>query len=82
MADCLPMFDIIIDDGSHDLEDQKEVIRLYIPKLKPNGMLIIEDIQEYGYIETLEQLAGDIEIHDLRHINNRYDDIALIIRKD
>jgi len=85
MANCLPMFDIIIDDGSHTLEDQKEVIRLYPSKLKPNGMLIIEDIQRYEYVEILEQLAKSegrvVEIHDLRNIKNQYDDIVLIIKQ-
>ena len=82
MADCLPMFDIIIDDGSHALEDQKEFIRLYYSKLKPNGMLIIEDIQRYEHIEILKQLAkSEVEIHDFRNIKNQYDDIALVIKQ-
>jgi hypothetical protein len=85
MADCLPMLDIIIDDGSHDLEDQKETIRLYAPKLKSNGILVIEDIEEYEYAKTLEQLAGSedriVEIHDFRNIKNRHDDIALTIKQ-
>ena len=43
-ADSLPDFDIIIDDGSHQIHDQMAVVDLYLPKVKPGGMLIIEDV--------------------------------------
>ena len=43
-------FDIIIDDGPHSLQSQKDALRLYLPKLKPNGILIIEDIQSLGML--------------------------------
>lgn len=41
-------FDIIIDDGPHSLESQRAALRIYLPKLKPNGVLVIEDIQSIG----------------------------------
>lgn len=37
-------FDIIIDDGPHWLETQQKAIKLYLPKLNPDGVFIIEDI--------------------------------------
>lgn len=50
--------DIIIDDGSHVLEDQLWVVKICYPQLKPGGMLIIEDIQDidnhYQYFKSLE----------------------------
>lgn len=40
----LPEFDIIIDDGPHTLSTQMKCIQLYLSKLKPNGIMFIEDI--------------------------------------
>jgi hypothetical protein len=48
----LPDFDIIIDDGPHTLNTQLRCIEFYLPLLKPNGMMFIEDIIvdfEYDY---------------------------------
>ncbi len=41
-------FDIIIDDGPHTLETQQIALSLYLPKLKPNGTFVIEDILSGG----------------------------------
>lgn len=40
----LPQQDIIIDDGSHLIEDQIQVLFLYHQLVKPGGYFIIEDI--------------------------------------
>jgi len=48
----LPQFDIIIDDGPHTLDTQLKCIELYLSKLKPGGIMFIEDIVidfEYDY---------------------------------
>lgn len=37
-------FDIIIDDGPHTYQSFLDVIQKYKPKLKSNGILVIEDI--------------------------------------
>jgi len=37
--------DIIIDDGSHNIEDQCKAIDLYLEKLLPGGIFIIEDVE-------------------------------------
>ena len=37
-------FDIIIDDGPHTYQSFLDVIQKYKPKLKSNGLLVIEDI--------------------------------------
>ena len=44
-VEILPQFDIIIDDGPHSLESQIFFLENYLDKVKPNGLLIIEDIQ-------------------------------------
>ena len=78
------MFDILIDDGPHTLNSMKYVAKNYMCKMKRNGMLIIEDIPEYEWIEEiLNEIPKDIdykyEIHDLREKKNRFDDIMLVI---
>ena len=37
--------DIIIDDGSHNIDDQCKAIDLYLEKLLPGGLFIIEDVE-------------------------------------
>jgi hypothetical protein len=41
-------FDIVIEDGLHTLETQKIALELYLPKLKPGGVFIVEDILSGG----------------------------------
>ena len=78
------MFDILIDDGPHTLNSMKYVAKNYLCKMKKNGILVIEDIPEYEWIqEILNEIPKDIgykyEIHDLREKKNRFDDIMLVI---
>ena len=84
ILDKLPNdFDIIIDDGSQLLEHMSFVVVEYIKKLKPNGILVIEDIPDFNWTNTLKNLLPtncSVEIKDLRHSRGRYDDIAMIIR--
>jgi predicted O-methyltransferase YrrM len=49
------MFDIIIDDSTHEFKDQVLIIKTVIPFLKPGGILIIEDI--FKNIEDMEFLT-------------------------
>lgn len=39
-----PSFDIIVDDGSHIVEDIIRSFAMYFPKLKPGGVYVIEDL--------------------------------------
>jgi hypothetical protein len=79
-------FDFVIDDGPHTLDSMLFFIEYYIPLLKDDGILIIEDVQDYTWIEHLknkvpEHLRQHIKIEDMRHVKNRYDDIMFIINK-
>jgi hypothetical protein len=76
-------FDIIIEDGSPRIQDMSFVVFEYLKKLKPNGILVIEDIQDFNWTNILKNLIPDnykVEIKDLRKIRDRYDDIVMIIR--
>ncbi len=79
-------FDLIIEDGPHTIESQIFTIEHYTKLLKPNGILIIEDIQNYEYcdkiIESLDKSKiNSVEIVDLRNNKNRYDDILIVVKK-
>lgn len=76
--------DFAIDDGPHSLESQKQFLELYLPLLNNGGIAVIEDIQDYGWLETLIPLVSDkysYEIVDLRGVKGRYDDLMLVVRK-
>ena len=45
-------FDVIIDDGPHTEESQLKCIDLYLDLLKDDGVLVIEDIQNFDSIEV------------------------------
>lgn len=53
-ADTLGTFDIINDDGPHNLESMRRCIELYYPKLNPGGFLVIEDIPNQHWIEEFQ----------------------------
>jgi len=67
-VNSLPMLDVVNDDGPHTLESQIKCIELYYDKLKPGGIIIIEDIllQEYFdiFISKLPENAK-YECHNL-----------------
>lgn len=44
--------DILIDDGPHTLESHNKLIDLYLPKMKKNGLIIIEDISYNSQLIT------------------------------
>jgi len=52
-------FDIIIDDGPHTYQSFLDVIQKYKSKLKPNGILVIEDVirpwQGRGVTQTQQE---------------------------
>ena len=79
-------FDFMLDDGPHTLESMKQFIKLYSQIMTDDGILIIEDIQSFEWIEILknevpQHLKSFIKIYDLRQNKNRYDDIVFTIDK-
>lgn len=55
------LFDVILDDASHDSADQCAVIRTALPFLKKGGLLIIEDIFRERPIEPYEKAISSIQ---------------------
>lgn len=82
-------FDLIIDDGPHTEQSQIDAIKLYVPLLKENGSLIIEDIADIKSINKFKDIIltlnnnyyYDTKTYDYREVKSRYDDIIFIIQK-
>lgn len=79
-------FDFMLDDGPHTLESMIQFIQLYSQIMTDDGILIIEDIPQISWIETLtnavpEDLKPFIRTYDLRHIKGQFDDIVFTIDK-
>jgi cephalosporin hydroxylase len=77
-------FDILIDDGPHSYESVEFFLKYYLPLLRENGILVIEDIQNWDWIDRLKQHVPEqykefIKVFDLRHNKGRYDDILFVI---
>ena len=82
----LDNIDIIIDDGSHRIQDQLKSFNLLYPKLKEDGVYVIEDIRDLD--STLKQFKGlenshnvTVKIFDFRNLKNIKDDVIVEIRK-
>ena len=76
----------MLDDGPHTLESMKQFIKLYSQLLTDDGILIVEDVQDWGWIDILrnevpESLKQYVKVYDLRKNKNRYDDIVFTIDK-
>lgn len=73
-------FDIIIDDGSHLIDDQINALKILYPMLKSGGLYIIEDINDLD--ATKHQFKEyNPSVYDNRIKQNRWDDVMIIIKK-
>lgn len=82
----LPQYDIIIDDGSHQLDHQLLSLKLALPHLNAGGTYVIEDIAQPEYLSIIEGLAQSLDpaLTIDRHMglkNNRVDDVMIILSK-
>lgn len=55
------LYDVILDDASHNPEHQVEVIRTALPLLKQGGLLIVEDIFREGNTQPYEHVFQEIK---------------------
>lgn len=82
-------FDFIIDDGPHTLDSQLYSSVNYFPKLKVGGLLIIEDIFDFSYVEQIKDnmekfISSDsyeFNVYDLRKEKGRFDDVIIEIKR-
>ena len=59
-------------------------LKNYTKKLNSNGVIVLEDIQSYDWIDLLieatpEPYKSKIQVRDLRNVKGRYDDLAIVI---
>jgi hypothetical protein len=74
-------FNVIIDDGSHLINDQINSFNILKNKMKPNGIYIIEDVNNLdSTIDRYKELHNNIDIIDNRRIKNRSDDVLIIYK--
>ena len=69
--------DIVIDDGSHILDEQLSSFKALAPKVRPGGLYVIEDIWPFENALCLRRAIPGSEIIDRRHIKGRSDDVLL-----
>jgi len=81
-------YDVIIDDGSHRPTDQAAAIEVWGPRLAPEGLLIIEDVNATVYprvlwlLETTARRMGlEYEVIDLRAPGGLDDDVMVVCRR-
>jgi len=78
-------FDYIIDDGPHSLSSQLYAAEKWVSKIKKGGKLIIEDIDNLGFAETIinsiDKTKYDVKLFDMIASKNRWDDIIIEITK-
>jgi predicted O-methyltransferase YrrM len=85
------MFDIIIEDTTHQIDDQIRVIKNSVEYLKPGGVIIIENIflnnNEKDYYEKLGETLNEFQNYyfiTLNHDNNNNNDndkLFVLIKK-
>ena len=83
-------FDIVIDDGPHNKLSQMMAMELYFPLLTDDGVIIIEDVQDYlepsvwikDIIQSLPQdYQAFAQVIDLRYFNKTPDDLMIVLDK-
>jgi SAM-dependent methyltransferase len=83
-CNLIPDCDIIIDDGPHSLDSQLKGLELYLSKVKPGGLFVIEDIQSIENQKQIHDKALSLfpnfkyELLDFRESRDRYDDLMFI----
>jgi len=70
--------DVILDDSSHDVWDQKILVQAALPFLKPGGIFLIEDVfrnvPHKDYMEVIEPIKDQLAFHgfiEMEH-NNKF----------
>lgn len=74
-------FNVIIDDGSHDISDQEATFRNLSPKMIAGGVYIIEDVNGVEALTPrFSALHPRMEVIDLRAVKGRFDDVLIVYR--
>lgn len=75
-------FDVIIDDGKHNVHANLDTFHNLFPKLKEGGIYIIEDIANVDNNgKAYMKFADNVKIIDRRKIKNNPRDVLVVIRR-
>lgn len=77
-------FTYILDDGSHQLDDQVKSLALLWDYLEIGGTYIIEDIKGQPELDMLRGIArelGPVKVFDFRDNHTQPDDLLLMVTK-
>ena len=78
-------FDIVIDDGSHEVNHQVKMINIWTNYLNDNGLLIIEDVRSIedakNIIHKFDGPINQCSIIDRTHCIPSLDDICVVFYK-
>lgn len=77
------MFDVVIEDASHNIEQQLAIYKTLKSYLADGAIYIIEDVQDIDSTRPLFEIIDTkkrIDILDLRTFKKRYDDVLIVIR--
>jgi len=75
-------FDAVVEDGSHVFEDQAVAVRLLLPRVKPCGILVVEDVTPFENAARLAGMFPGGEVIDMRANRRDSDDVMVVFRKD
>ncbi len=87
------LFDVLLDDSSHNVQDQTKIVAAALPFLKSGGLLLIEDIfrneTDKAYLDILEPVKDQISFFAffLTEHQNKYspgwdnDKVLMIVKK-
>ena len=71
-------FDVVIEDASHDVEQQLKIYSILKDYMAEGSIYIVEDVQDIDKTRHLFWPEG--EIIDRRKVKHRYDDCLIIMR--
>jgi SAM-dependent methyltransferase len=77
-------FDLIIDDGSHQVPHQVAAIEQLGPLLRPGGVFVVEDIADDAARAAVRDAFPDdweTTVEDFRPLKGRYDDVIVWSKK-
>jgi predicted O-methyltransferase YrrM len=87
------LFDVLLDDSSHNVNDQKNIVKTALPFIKSGGLLLIEDVfraeTDKAYLDILEPVKDQISFFAffLTEHTNRFspgwdnDKVLMIVKK-
>lgn len=85
--------DILLDDSSHDIWHQKEILREALPFMKPGGILLVEDVfrnlSDEEYMRVIEPIKDQLSFYaffEMEHTNKwspgwDNDKILMLVKK-